>query len=337
MTRAYGRAMARSVDVSGNPHPPLMTNIELYESPDGRISLDVRTDKETVWLTQQQLAQLFGRDVTVIRRHIANARREELAGIPTSARLALVQIEGDRRVERQVEHYNLDMVISVGYRVKSSDGVQFRRWAADVLRRYVIEGSAINDRRLAEIGKIVTVLSRSGDEVIAGVADVLADYLPGLTLLRDYDEGQLDAAPVAVPGWTLTLDEARAVIARAAAQFPRDALFGRERGDALAGIVETIYQGFGGQSLYPTVEEQAANLLYLIIKDHPLSDGNKRSAAALFVTFLARNGLLREVGGRARVTNNALAATTLMVAMSDPSEKDLMVALLIRMLTEDAE
>ncbi len=176
-------------------------------------------------------------------------------------------------------------------------------------------------------------MSRSSDDLIAGVADVLAGYIPSLTLLRDYDEGAVEAQPSAVPDWALTLDEAREVIRQLAAEFPADGLLGKERGDALEGIVATIYQGFDGQPLYPTVEDQAANLLYLVVKDHPLSDGNKRSAAALFVTFLARNGILAGESGVPRISNNALAAITLMVAMSDPKEKDLMVALLVRMLT----
>lgn len=143
-----------------------------------------------------------------------------------------------------------------------------------------MQGYAFNEQRLEQLGSIVQVLSRSSDELVAGVADVLAEYLPGLTLLRDYDEGALEAQPSVVPDWTLTLDEARDVIRRLAAEFPSDGLLGRERGDALEGIVATIYQGFGGQDLYPTVEEKAANLLYLVVRDHPLSDGNKRSAAA---------------------------------------------------------
>ena len=193
--------------------------------------------------------------------------KEELEGIPTVAKFATVATEGERQVKRQVEHYNLDMILSVGYRVKSPEGVHFRRWATNVLRRYVIDGAAINERRLDELGSIVQILSRSTDQLVAGVADVVAGYLPGLQLLRDYDDGNLGEVRGHPPEWTLTLDEARAVIAHVREDFESDALFGNERGDALAG---------------------AANLLYLIVKDHPLSDGNKRSGAALFVTFLSR-------------------------------------------------
>ncbi|GAA1800684.1 RhuM family protein [Agromyces neolithicus] len=308
--------------------------VQFYRSRDGSFALEVRTDGETVWLTRQQLASLFGRDVKTIGKHIANSRREELAGVPTVAKLATVQQEGDRIVERAVEHFNLDMVISVGYRVKSTEGVHFRRWANDVLKRYVVEGAALNERRLEQLGSIVQILGRSTDELVAGVADVLTGYLPSLKLLRRYDEGALDTPQGSAPGWRLTHEEAREVIDSVRAEFPRDVLFGRERGDGLRGVIETIYQGFAGQELYPSVQQKAANLLYLVIKDHPLSDGNKRTAAALFVTFLSRNDALTP-GGRLLITNNALAAITLMVAMSDPKEKDLMIALITNMLAVD--
>jgi len=312
----------------------MKNEIELYESADGSISLNVRNDGSTVWLSLDQMAALFGRDKSTVSRHLAGVFRDaELGREGVVADFATTAADGKTY---QVAHYALDVTISVGYRVKSVEGVRFRRWATDVLRGYLLDGVAVNERRLAEIGQIVTILGRSADELVAGVADVLAGYLPGLTLLRDYDEGQITATPSAVPGWALTLAEARIIITQIGAEFPSDGLFGRERGDALAGIVATIYQGFAGQDLYPTVEEKAANLLYLVIKDHPLSDGNKRSAAALFVTFLARNGTLNDAAGRQFISNNALAAITLMVAMSDPKEKDLMVALLVRMLSGEA-
>lgn len=309
--------------------------IELYRSTDGSVELAVHTDGETVWLSRQQLASLFGRDVKTIGKHIGNARREELADVSTVAKFATVQREGDRVVERQVEHYNLDMVLSVGYRVKSAEGVHFRRWANDVLRRYMLDGLALNERRLEQIGSIVQILSRSSDEVVAGVADVLANYLPSLELLRRYDEGSVETPPGSAPGWRLTYEEARAVIDSIRSEFPDDVLFGQERGDGLRSVIETIYQGFAGEELYPSAQEKAANLLYLVVKDHPLSDGNKRTAAALFVTFLSRNEALQSAGGTTLISNNALAAITLMVAMSDPKEKSLMIALITNMLSGD--
>ena len=311
--------------------------VELYRSESGGFELAVVTDGEAVWLSRGQLALLFGRDVKTIGKHVLNAQREELDGIATVAKFATVQREGDRLVERQVEHYNIDMILSVGYRVKSAEGVHFRRWASDVLRRYVLQGSALNERRLQELGSIVQVLSRSSDELVAGVAEVVDRYLPSLRTLRDYDNGKIDESPGTAPTWQLTYEEARSVIDQVAAEFPADTLFGGERGGSLRGVIATIYQGFGGVELYPTVQSKAANLLYLVIKDHPLTDGNKRSAAALFVHFLERNGVLAGPVGISRISNNALAAITLMVAMSDPKEKELMIALVVSMLADEGQ
>ncbi|GAA1542040.1 virulence protein RhuM/Fic/DOC family protein [Brevibacterium picturae] len=307
-------------------------SIEIFQSGDGGIQLDVRTAAGAVWLTRHQLATLYGRDIKTIGKHVANAQREELADTAVVAKFATTASDGKTY---QVEHFDLDMVLSVGYRVKSTEGVRFRRWANDVLRRYAVEGAALNEQRLSEIGKIVTVLARSSDELLAGVADVLSDYMPSLALLRDFDEGNIESLPAAVPAWILTLDEARSIIDRLAQEFPDDRLLGKERGDALDAVIGAIYQGFGDQELYPTVEEKAANLLYFVVKDHPLADGNKRSAAALFITFLDRNNALLNSDGSMRIAHNALAAITLLVAMSDPTEKDLMVALIIRMIVPE--
>ncbi len=305
--------------------------VELYRSASGGFEMAVLSDGETVWLSRAQLATLFDRDVKTIGKHLANARREELEGLPVVAKFATTAADGK---SYQVEHYNIDMVLSVGYRVKSAEGVHFRRWANDVLRRYVLEGSALNERRLQELGSIVQVLSRSSDELVAGVAEVVDRYLPSLRTLRDYDNGKIDESPGTAPTWQLTYEEARSVIDQVAAQFPADTLFGGERGGSLRGVIATIYQGFGGVELYPTVQSKAANLLYLVIKDHPLTDGNKRSAAALFVHFLQRNDALAGPGGSSLISNNALAAITLMVAMSDPKEKELMIAFVVSMLSD---
>jgi prophage maintenance system killer protein len=308
--------------------------IELYRSSNGSVAIEVRTEADTVWVTQQQMATLFGRDPTTIGRHVRNALREELADLATTADFAVVRNEGGRIVERNVEHYNLDMVLSVGYRVKSPEGVHFRRWATGVLKTYLIEGVAVNERRLEQLGSIVRVLSRSDNELISGVADVLASYVPGLRLLREYDDGFIAVSEGATAGWVLSIDEARSVVARVAIEFPGDTLVGLDPDNRLDSSIAAIYQSFDGHEIYPTTEMKAANLLYLVVKDHPLKDGNKRSAAALFVTFLARNQLLINADGQPKFTNNALAALTLLVAMSDPAEKDVMVALITKMLAE---
>lgn len=307
--------------------------VELYRSASGGFELAVHADAETVWLSADQLVDLFGRDKSTISRHLRNVFVEgELDRDGVVADFATTAADGKTY---SVAHYNLDVIISVGYRVKSVEGVRFRRWATQVLRSYLLEGVVLDARRLERLGSIVQVLSRSSDELVAGVAEVVDRYLPSLRTLRDYDNGKIDESPGTAPTWKLTYEEARSVIDQVAAEFPADTLFGVERGGSLRGVIATIYQGFGGVELYPTVQSKAANLLYLVIKDHPLTDGNKRSAAALFVHFLARNAALDDVYGVPRISNNALAAITLMVALSDPKEKELMIALVVSMLADD--
>ncbi|KAE8128798.1 MULTISPECIES: RhuM family protein [Bifidobacterium] len=312
--------------------------IVLYQGDDGSPAISVRLENDTVWVTQAQLVELFKSSKANISEHVANIFAEgELTSEATVRNFRTVRQEGHRKVTRTLTYYNLDLILSVGYRVKSATATRFRIWATGRLKDYLVKGYALNQQRLDQIGQVVQILGRSTDELIAGSADVLAAYLPGLELLRDYDEGRIATSPHEVPGWTLTINEAREIIAGLKQAFPDDDLLGNERGDRLQAVVEAIYQSFAGQDLYPTVEEKAANLLYLTVKDHPLIDGNKRSAAALFVTFLAKNGVLDDAEGRPGITSNALAALTLMVSMSDPKEKDVMIALLIRMISKDGK
>ncbi|MGV8881591.1 MAG: RhuM family protein [Rhodoglobus sp.] len=314
--------------------PDKNSSVEVYHSAEGVFTVDVRTDADTVWLTADQLTQLFGRDKSTISRHLRNVFAEgELSRDSVVADFATTAADGKKYT---VAHYNLDVIISVGYRVKSTEGVRFRTWATKVLRTYLIDGAALNRERLDQLGSIVQILARSSDTLVAGSAEVISRFLPSLRTLRDYDNGTIVLSSGDTPTWTLTYDDARAVIDAVAAEFPDDTLFGAERGGALKGVVETIYQGFAGQELYPSVQTKAANLLYLVVKDHPLSDGNKRSAAALFVRFLAGNNGLDDDQGALRISNTALAAITLMVAMSDPKEKELMVALVVSMLAGEA-
>lgn len=308
------------------------TSIVLYESADHSVHLDVHIDRDTVWLNQQQLASLFGRDVTTIRRHIANARREELQGIPVSANFALTASDGKTY---QVEHYNLDLILSVGYRVKSAEGVRFRRWANSVLSQHLLRGYTVNRARLEALGTMVKILERSPDPEISGAASLLSTYLPALELLDRYDRNDMTEPEGDRDVWTLTHEEALAVV-RSLPFYEDGGLFGRERDGSFEGIINGLYQSFAGVELYPSVQKKAANLLYLIVKDHPFFDGNKRSAAALFVYFLEKNGLLhRGKEGQPLIQNNALAAITLMVALSQPSEKDTMIALVENLLVAE--
>lgn len=309
-----------------------MGDIELYQSPDGSVTLDVRTDGDTVWLTRQQFGDLFGRDVKTIGKHVANARREELADESTVAKFATVQQEGDRSVERYIEHYNLDMVLSIGYRVKSPEGIRFRRWANGVLKRYVLAGVATNEDRLREIGAMVQMLERSDDATVAGIGEILNRYSPALELLDEYDRGTLRTPRGTEPAVQLDYEVARAVVDEIARQFPKDVMLGAERNDSFRGILGAVEQTFDGQDLYPSVQDKAAHLLYFVVKDHPFSDGNKRSAAGLFTYYLGLNGALRNSKGENIVSSNALVAITLMTAMSRPDEKETIIHLVTNML-----
>jgi len=294
-------------------------SIIIYQPVEGQAGIDVRVESETVWLSQRQMAALFEASRTNIVEHLGHIYAEgELEKEATCRDFRQVRQEGKRRVNRLVPHYNLDAIISVGYRVNSITTTQFRIWAAKLLRKCLVQKCSVNQNRL---------------ESEVGLGEVLTYYLPSLRLLRDYDDGVItQQSEGRSPLWELGHEDAQAIIARLREEFPDDALLGVENGDGLQSVVATIYQSFAGQDLYPTLEEKAANLLYLVVKDHPLADGNKRSAAALFVEFLDRNAALYQADGTARVSNNALAAMTLMVAMSSPQEKDLMVALIQRMI-----
>lgn len=302
--------------------------VVVYAGPGVEVSLPLDRERETVWASQAQIAELFGVDRSGVTKHVNNVFRN--AEVDKESNVQILHIAS---ADRPITLYSLDVILAVGYRANSGRAIQFRRWASGVLKDYIVAGVAVNSKRLDELGSIVRLLSRADNELVSGVADVLASYIPGLQLLREYDEGHIAVPAGGVPGWELTIEEARAIINRVGAEFPQDKLFGHDPQGKLDGTIGAIYQGFGGQDIYPTVEDKAANLLYLVVKDHALADGNKRSAAALFVTFLDRNGILRGDDGRPRISNNALAAITLMVAMSDPSEKDLMVALITRMLS----
>ncbi len=305
--------------------------IVVYVGPGVELSLPLDRERETIWASQAQIAELFGVDRSRVTRHVNNVFRDEEVSQESNVRKAHIA-----SADRPVAFYSLDVILAVGYRANSGRAIQFRRWASGVLKDYIVAGVAVNTKRLDDLGSIVRLLSRADNELVSGVADVLAGYIPGLQLLREYDDGHIATSAGAAPGWELTTEEARAVIKRVGAAFPQDKLFGHDPQGKLDGTIGAIYQGFAGHDIYPTVEDKAANLLYLVVKDHALADGNKRSAAALFITFLDRNGILHDGEGRPRISNNALAAITLMVALSDPSEKDLMVALITRMLSGTA-
>jgi prophage maintenance system killer protein len=302
--------------------------IIIYEMVDKSATLEVRAVGDSVWLNRQQIAALFGRDVKTIGKHIANALQEELRGISVVAKFATTA--ADSKIY-QVEHYSLDMILSIGYRVKSAEGIYFRRWATTVLKQHLIQGYTINAGRLKQLNQVVDIISRSASPEIAGISSILQQFTEGLDLLDRYDH-QTIAKPKGKQGnWRLTYEEARAFIDSMSFK-EKSALFGRERDGSFKGTLGAIYQTFGGKELYTSVQEKAANLLYLTVKDHSFTDGNKRIAAALFVYFLDKNDALLDASRRPLIDNNTLAAATLMIALSHTKEKEIMCGLVMNML-----
>lgn len=319
--------------------------ILLYETPDGEVRVDVRLDHETVWLTQDQMSQLFARERSVITKHVRNVFKEsELEAGATSAKFAQVQTEGERTVTREVEHYNLDVIISVGYRVKSSQGTRFRQWATRVLREHLVRGYTFNQTRLAERGLLearqtLDLLARTlknqalVDNTGRAVLELIVGYADTWRLLLEYDEDRLALPPGARPSsGVLDFARASATIAefkqKLMARNEATPLFGNPRGEALEGILGSIEQTMFGESLYRSREEKAANLLYLVIKDHPFSDGNKRIGSFLFMLYLQQEGMTHSLNPQ------ALTALALLIAESAPANKDLMVRLIINLLME---
>lgn len=315
-------------------------NLILYQSDDGQAAVDVCLADETVWLTQSQMVDLFQRDQSVISRHVNNVFKEgELLRQGNMQKMHIANSD------KPVVFYNLDVIISVGYRVKSKRGTQFRIWATSILKDHLIKGYTFNQRRLAEKGileaqQVLVLLTNTlanqnlvSDEGLS-VLNLINRYAKTWQLLLQYDEDKLPPPNrKQVTGEMLDLDGARAAIGslkqQLLAKMEATDLFGNERSDALAGIIGAIHQTFGGQDLYPSIEEKAANLLYFVIKDHPFSDGNKRIGSFLFLLFLQRNGLL----GKKHFDNKALVALTLLTAASDPGQKDLLVRLIVNLLS----
>lgn len=304
----------------------MANNIVLFQSSDREISLDVSTDGSTVWLTQSQMAELFEKDQSVISRHISNVFKD--GELEKESNMHFLHIA---KSDRPVAFYNLDVIISVGYRVKSRRGVEFRRWATDVLRRYIIEGAATNERRLEQLGKVTRVMARIQESLeTRQVLDIVQSYTAALDLLDDYDHQRLKAPKGDKATYVLSYEECRKVIDDMKFGEESD-LFGVEKDESFKGTLGSIYQGFGGQEIYPSLQEKAANLLYLVVKNHAFLDGNKRIAATMFLYFLDRNGVLF-VDGRKTIDDSTLVAITIMIAESKPEEKDAMTALVMNFL-----
>ncbi len=321
--------------------------IMIYETGGKNIRFNLEDGAETLWATQAQMAELFNVTPQNITLHLRKVFQDgELEENRTCKENLQVQIEGGREVTRRVKTYNLDAIIAVGYRVNSRKATNFRIWATKVLRRYIVEGAVVNERRLAELSqkKLEEVSGALGivkrlmaqkeltGEDATGVLEIITHYAETFRTLREYDEGFVRLRNETKARKGLEAGECVEMIDQLRGAIGAGEMFGKLRGDQFEGILRTIYQSFGGEEMYPTVAEKAANLLYFIIKDHPFFDGNKRIAALLFIVFLTMNeyGLTKE--GEAKISDRALVALTLMIAESDPKEKGLMTAVVCRIL-----
>ena len=330
-------------------------DILIYQPENHLPALEVHLEKETVWLNQSQLCSLFDKDKRTISEHVNNVFKEgELKKTAATVRkFQTVQIEGSRRVNRSLQYYNLDVIISVGYRVKSYRGTQFRIWATHILKQHIIQGYTMNEKRLQEARDNFRRLKESVDifqRVVEnrtlstaetkGIVQLIRDYVHALDTLDGYDRQNL-------PVQNLNRDECfkldyanaktalQELVAEESRRPRRGTLFARERGNILKGIIASIYQTVGGNDAYPSIEEKAAHLLYFLIKNHPFVDGNKRFAGAMFLWFLEQNRWLYHADGSKRIADNALTALCLMVAQSDPKEKDLIIKVIINLINRD--
>ena len=321
--------------------------IIIYQTDDDQTQIDVRLENETVWLTQAQMAELFQTDRTSIVRHINKIYADdELDRDSTCAKIAQVQKEGQRTVRRSIPYFNLDMIISVGYRVNSKRGVKFRQWANRVLKQYLIKGYAINERlrheQISELRQLVQVVSRTlqhreQENTIEtqDLLDVVVDYTYALDTLDNYDYERLTIDQTTkVASFHATYENAMEQIQRLRDKFGASVLFGNEKDDSFKSSIGQIYQTFGSEELYPSVEEKAAMLLYLVTKNHSFSDGNKRIAATLFLWFLNNNKILYNSDGSKRIADSTLVALTLMIAESKTEEKDVMVKVVVNLINQ---
>lgn len=306
--------------------------IVIFRDNEMTLEVPVSINEKTVWLNRQQMAELFDRDVKTIGKHITNALREELEGEVVVAKFATTTrhgaIEGKTQV-RQTEFYNLDVIISVGYRVKSKRGVVFRKWANSVLTDYVIKGYAINDQRLQQLGEVIRIMKRTQNALDAKqVLNVIENYNTALTLLDDYDHQCMQRPKGSEATYVLTYEECRNIIDQMRFNADSD-LFGHEKDDSFKGSIGNVYQSFAGEDVYPTLQEKAANLLYFVTKNHSFSDGNKRIAATVFLYFLDKNGILYDEDGQKRIADHTLVALTIMIAESRTEEKEMMVSIIM--------
>ena len=323
--------------------------IEIFQSSNGEIEFSSDSTNDTIWGSLDQIAKLFARDKSGISRHIKNIlENKELEEISTVAKIATVQKEGNRAVKRDIEYYNLDMIISIGYRVDSKEATLFRKWATSVLKTYLLNGYAINEKKVTKAKELFNNLKQTIDFLAnkevgqeKEILTLLKSYTKTLSLLENYDKSSIEDFSGSSSSYELTCSKAKDVLKELKTSLMQKGeatkLFANEKDDQLAGIVGNLYQTFGGDELYPSIEDKATHLLYFIIKDHPFIDGNKRSAAFLFIYFLDRCNYLYKANGEKKINDNALTTLTLLVANSDPKEKDVLIKLIKHLLFESGE
>jgi len=326
------------------------SEIKIYKTDEGKTSIEVKLEKETVWLNLNQISNLFERDKSVISRHINNIFKEgELEKVSTVAKYATVQKEGKRKIVRDIDFFNLDVIISVGYRIKSKRGTQFRIWANQILKDYLIKGYVINQQRLEKqieqfnklketikiLGNTLEYKELSNNES-KGLLKIISDYSYALEILDQYDYQTLKIEKTSKKEiYRLTYEEAIKQIEFVKKTYGNSELFGHEKDSSFKSSISTIYQTFDGIDLYSSIEEKAANLLYFIVKNHSFSDGNKRIAAFIFLYFLEKNDFLFSENGKKRIADNALVALTLMIAVSKPEEKDTMIKVVVNLINKN--
>ena len=303
--------------------------ILFFETEDKQVKLPVNVENGSVWLNQNQIAKLFDRDIKTIGKYISTALKEELDNIEsTVAEFATVQMEGNREVERNVEYYNLDVIISVGYRIKSKRGVEFRRWANSVLKQYILNGYAVNDIRIRQLGEVIRIMARPENESDSRqVLSVIEKYSSALDLLDAYDHQNMTRPEGNRATYVLSYEECMDVIQSMRFGDESD-LFGKEKDDSFKGSIGNIYQSFGEREIYESLEEKAANLLYFVTKNHSFFDGNKRIAATMFLYFLDKNKALF-IDGQKKIEDAALVALTIMIAESRPEEKEMLISVVM--------
>lgn len=325
------------------------SEIQIYKAEDGNTEIQVKLDNDTVWLSQRQMGELFEKDSDTIGLHLKNVYESgELQEFSTTEEYSVVQQEGTRRVKRKIKFYNLDAIISVGYRVNSKRGTLFRIWANKILKDYLIQGYSINEQRLRQqneqlrelqesvklLGNVLSYKALTNEESI-GLLKIISDYAYALDILDQYDYQNLEITGTsAKETYRLTYEEATEQIRKVKEVYGNSDLFGREKDESFRSSISTIYQTFNGIDLYPSVEEKAANLLYFVTKNHSFSDGNKRIAAFIFLYFMERNGILFDQFGHKRIADNALVALTLMIAVSPTEEKETMTKVIVNLINK---